>query len=440
MKIEVDSFIENYSNSTKGINDAITYLYNNGGGTLVFKSNKIYRSGMIKLLDNIELYFEKNSMLKASDNLSDFNYLDNSELKVVDIPTYKDCSYNGAPTKFFIYGKDLNNIKISGEGIIDGNEEIFYGVQNDHHIDGKFYPRIPLIFLENCNNFEINKINIQRSGFWTIHLIGCNNGLIDSISIKNNRKFACTDGIDPDHSKNIIIRNCYIESADDCVVFKSTENNMKYGDTKNIKVYNCIFKSTSAAIKFGSETCGDIHDIEIKDINILDTNRGISFQLRDKGNIYNISFDNINMETKRFHPLEWWGKGEPINICAVRRKEEINTGYIKNVNISNINIISENSIFIYGENNIYDINLKNINMELKRITNFEGGNYDLRPYFKSNDYLVKAKTPGIYIKGADNINIDNYKLKIDDNFMDLFGKELYINDVSNLKIDGEYNE
>lgn len=32
MKIDVDSFIKDYSNSTKGINDAIKYLNANGGG------------------------------------------------------------------------------------------------------------------------------------------------------------------------------------------------------------------------------------------------------------------------------------------------------------------------------------------------------------------------------------------------------------------------
>ena len=434
MKIDVDSFVKDYSNSTKGINDAIKYLNANGGGTLVFKSNKIYRSGMIKLLDNIELYFEKNSMLKASDNLSDFNYLDDKEFEEITIPTYKDCSYDGRPTKFFIYGKNVKNIKISGNGIIDGNEEIFYGKQNDHHIDGKFYPRVPLIYLEGCNKFEFNGINIQRSGFWTIHLIGCSDGLIDSISIKNNRKFACTDGIDPDHSKNIIIRNCYIESADDCVVFKTTENNMEYGDTENILVENCDFKTTSAAIKFGSETCGDIHDIKVKNIKISDTNRGISFQLRDMGNIYNISFENIEMETKRFHPLEWWGKGEPIFISAVRRKEEIKTGYIKDVLIKNINIVSENGIFIYGENNISNIELKDIDMELKGMTNFERGNHDLRPYYK-DEYLVEGLADGIYIYGADNIDIKNYNLSVNNNFKNDFGKRINDIDVYQLSID-----
>ncbi len=77
MIIELDSYLNKYENTTKAINEAISLLNKNGGGRLVFSANKTYVSGMIILKDNIELYFEKNSMLKASSNLSDFNYLDN---------------------------------------------------------------------------------------------------------------------------------------------------------------------------------------------------------------------------------------------------------------------------------------------------------------------------------------------------------------------------
>ena len=434
MDLYVDDFISDINNATNDINKAIKYLSSKGGGRLIFSSNKIYRSGMIFLLSNIELYLEKDSILKASDNLLDFNYLDSSMPKELDIPTYKDCSYNGHPTMFFIYSYNESNIKISGDGIIDGNEEIFYGKENDHHIDGKFYPRVPLIYFEACNNFEIKNINIRRSGFWTIHLIGCNNGLIDSIDIRNNRKFACTDGIDPDHSKNIIIRNSYIESADDCVVFKSTLDNMKYGDTKNIEVYNCKFKSTSAAVKFGSESCGMIHDINIHDILVLDTNRGISFQLRDTGSIYNINISNMNIETKRFHPLEWWGKGEPIFISNIRRTKDIKTGEIYDINISNINIVSENGIFIYGENNIRDINFNNINLELKSFTNFEKGNHDLRPCYLDN-YLIERKTECLSICGASNIKFMGLNMTINDNFKDYYESKIYLENTSHILFD-----
>ena len=291
-----------------------------------------------------------------------------------------------------------------------------------------------MIYFEDCHNFSLLNINIRRSGFWTVHLIGCSEGVIDSISIRNNRKFACTDGIDPDHSKNITIKNCYIESADDCVVFKTTKDNKKYGDTANILVENCVFKSTSAAVKFGSESCSDMHDITVRNIEVSDTNRGVSFQLRDEGNIYNISFSNMNIQTNRFHPLEWWGKGEPIFISAIRRYENSKLGSIKDISFDNINIISENGICIYGENNVSNIKMNNLNLELKGFTNFDRNNHDLRPCYLDN-YLIERKTECLSISGASNIKFMGLNMTINDNFKDYYESKIYLENTSHILID-----
>ena len=65
-----------------------------------------------------------------------------------------NCDYDGLPSKYFFQGKNIENIKITGD-CIDGNEEIFYGKITENAIDGKFYPRIPILYLENVKNFEI---------------------------------------------------------------------------------------------------------------------------------------------------------------------------------------------------------------------------------------------------------------------------------------------
>ena len=94
MDLYIDNFIKNYNNITKELNDCIISLHKMGGGRIIFSKNKTYRSGMIILLDNIELYFEDNAILMASDNISDFNYLDDSKPKLLDVPTYIDFMVN----------------------------------------------------------------------------------------------------------------------------------------------------------------------------------------------------------------------------------------------------------------------------------------------------------------------------------------------------------
>mgnify|MGYP000711478246 CR=1 FL=1 len=67
---------------------------------------------------------------------------------------------------------------------------------------------------------EISKA-YNDSAYWTVHLIGCNDVSIDGISILNNLKIRNGDGIDVDHSKNVRIANCHIESGDDCICLKN---------------------------------------------------------------------------------------------------------------------------------------------------------------------------------------------------------------------------
>ena len=407
-------YLNDYLKESEDITRDLNKLIQNceKGSKLIFKSNHTYTLGMIKLKSDIELYFEEGSKIIASNNIDDFNYISKESLILNNKETFMNCDYDGLPSKYFFYGKDIQNIKITG-GYIDGNEEIFYGNITENAIDGKFYPRIPIIYLENVKNFEIINTHIVKSGFWTVHLVGCDGGVINGVKIINNRKFLCTDGIDPDCSKNIVIKNCYIESADDCIVFKSTKYGSKYGDNENIKVFNCELKSTSAAIKFGTETIGKIHNIEINDIVIKDTNRGIAFQMRDGGEIYDIKFNNIKMETKRFSPREWWGKAEGIHISNLKRYTDSILGKIYNVNFNNISINGENGIFIYGEN-ISSIIFDKLIIKLENKTNYEKNLYDIRPYDK--DYEIKDKISVIYAYKSKDVTFKGFIYEIDENF------------------------
>lgn len=138
-------------------------------------------------------------------------------------------------------------------------------------------------------------------------MVGCQDVLIDGIRILNNLKMVNCDGIDPDHCRNVRINNCHIESADDCIVFKTTEKNAYLGPCENIVVSNCTLTSTSAAIKFGTESVSDFRNITVTNCVISRTNRGISLMLRDGGNIENVTFANLHINTRMFSD-QWWGE------------------------------------------------------------------------------------------------------------------------------------
>lgn len=371
------------SNDTAAIQTAIDACSLAGGGRVTLPGGKVYRSGALVLRSNLELHLEMGAVLKGSDNLSDYLLFDGntSAPKTKDVPSYENCEYAGAPTHYFLYAKDCENIAITGFGKIDGNEEIFYGEVTKWHIEGSFYPRAPMLFLENVSHLTIRQVTLANSAFWTVHMVGCRDVLIDGIRILNNLRMANCDGIDPDHCQNVRISNCHIECADDCIVFKNTAAAMQYGPCENITVSNCTLTSTSAAIKFGSESEDLFRNILVENCVISRSNRGISLQLRDKGSIENVIFHNIAIDTRLFHKDMFWGAAEPIAITVLKRKAETQVGTIRNIRFSNIFCTGENGILIYGDatNAISNVSFQNMTLRLHRTTEHEIGFHDLRP-------------------------------------------------------------
>jgi len=374
------------TDDTHAVQAALDKCSECGGGTVLIPGGHTFRTGHIIIHSFTELHLEQGSMIKASDRLDDFlpegGHL---ELAHSDVPSYVNCDYNGGPGMFFVHSFDSEYVAITGEGRINGNEEIFYGEVNKWHIEGSFYPRVPLLFMENVKHLRIRNVTLEDSAFWTTHLVGCDDVVIDGVSIYNNLRMANCDGIDPDHCRNLSITNCRIISADDCIVFKNTAANEKYGPCENITVSNCSLTSTSAALKFGTESEALFRNIIVSNCNITASNRGIALMLRDKGSIENVIFSNINIDTRLFSTDYYWGKAEPFYVTALRRSENTKIGHIRNVTFENINCCGENGYVIYGEkdaegcNTVSGIRLKNITVDIRRKTGWPQGYLDLRP-------------------------------------------------------------
>ena len=370
------------ANDTAAIQSAIDACKAYGGGRVVLPSGHIYRSGALILCSNLEFHLEMGAVLKGSDHLSDYRLYGHQEdaPQQSGVPSYVNCEYAGAPTHYFLYAKGCCNVAITGLGIIDGNEEIFYGEVTKWHIEGLFYPRAPLLFIEDTDHLTIRDVTLQRSAFWTVHLVGCRDVLISGIRILNNLRMANCDGIDPDHCQNVRIDGCHIECADDCIVFKNTAAAMQYGPCENIVVTNCTLTSTSAAIKFGSESEDVFRNMMITNCIISHSNRGISLQLRDKGRIENVVFQNLTISTRLFKDM-FWGQAEPIAITVLQRKAETKVGTVRNIRFSNISCQSENGILIYGEQPglIDNIRFDGISLHLVQSHRYPMGLHDLRP-------------------------------------------------------------
>ncbi len=425
------------TNDATSIQKAIDQCYDHGGGRVIVPGGFVYNTGCIRLRSHVELYIESGAVLKASDDLNDYYPLANEGVVVAHhsgLPSYLNSEYAGRPFHGFIYGMSEEHVTISGHGIIDANESMFYGEDSGYHIEGSYYPRVPAIFLEDFKQLTIKDITIKNCAFWTVHLIGCYDVAIDSIRILNNLKMANSDGIDPDHCQNVRISNCHIECGDDCIVLKNTGDFIEYGPCENIVIEGCTLVSTSAAIKIGTEGESDFRNIFVSNCTISRSNRGISIQIRDKGNVENVVFSNMSIETRRFSE-EWWGRAEPISITAINRNASTESGTISNIIFNNIFCHGENGIFIKGsrKGQIRHIQLNHVYLELRKLSKWPIEGYDVRPC--EGEGTISGKLYGLYAQGVKDLEADHFYTKVDDTMTQYVKSDKRL-----LKVDEEQDE
>lgn len=393
------------------------------GGTVLIPGGRTYIVGTLQIYSNTELHIESGAVLRQSSQISDLRKVSVIEKSnnETDIPSYINCEYNGKPAHYFIYATG-ENIRITGTGAIDGNEQIYYGTKTQYHIEGAWYPRTPLLYIEDVEHFTITGVTLQNSGFWTLHMVGCRDVLVDGIRILNNLRMANCDGIDPDHCQNVRIQNCYIEAADDCIVLKTTEVEQKYGPTENVIITGCILESTSAAIKFGTESEGDFRNIIIENCIIRNSNRGVSLQLRDKGHIENVSIRNLMIQTRNFID-QYWGNAEGVYITAIPRHEGRQYGSIRNVRLENIQISGESGVFIYAaeEGRISEITLRDVSVNLCKTSKWPCDGYDIRPC--DGDGLLATPIYGLYTHNVQDMTVEHLQVQAEDNELLPYGGE-----------------
>lgn len=402
------------------------------GGRVVLRSGKVYYASSIVLKQNVELYLEKGSILKAHSDLE--TYLNPNNEPVDYDAEIISKGVVQKPPYAFIYAKDADNISIAGQGIIDGNAYAFVERWNPYYVNSEVYPRPTLIYVEHCNHISFRDVIMQNAPFWTLHPAGCDDVLVQNVRILNDLDVANSDGIDPDHCSNVRITGCHITCGDDCICLKATIGNMKYGPTEGVIVSDCTLISTSAAIKIGTEGTGNFRNILVQNCIVSRSNRGISIQIRDEGNVENVSFRNIMIETRRFSD-NWWGCAEPIAISVHDRDDHTKAGKISNIRFSNITCDSENGVFISGteENMVENVVFEQVQVKMSAKSKWERGMYDLRPGL--NKGIEKIPSSGFYIRCAENIKVRDCSVRFCGENKSDFAHALYAENSKDIVLD-----
>jgi polygalacturonase len=429
------------NNDTAAIQKAIDVCANQGGGQVLLPSGKSFITGSLTLRSGIDFHVANGATLKG-------------------VPNWRDYGIPGA----LLFAKDAKGLTISGNGVIDGNDRAVWQFLADeeaggdvnksnwwpHAFTGDYWPfdkkpgepqkrggRPMMMKLVGCDRVRLSDFTLQNASSWTVHLVGCTDVAIDSISIHNAWDVPNNDGIDIDHCRDVRINNCFIEAADDGIVIKNTPNFASYGGSERITVTGCVLASRSSALKIDEAyTLPGAQDIVFADCIVAHSNRGLVIQSRDEGSIENVLFANITVETS-FSPHKWWGAAEPIHISHFPRTPQTKLGHVRNIRFSNILCCGESGIFMHGWTNrpLEDIVLDNVRVEIAKTSDEPGGFYDLRPQgvFKG---IFENKLAGIYARNINGLSIRQTKVVWGQPLDNSYGKGFDRDNIENLELDG----
>ncbi len=400
-----------------------------GEATVFFPSNKTFLVGPLELRGNIDYHFEAGSRLLASPDENRY--------------TRSAFGDNRGEGMLWLWANGADNITLSGQGIIDGNGIAFMGSELDDSYElkplanPKFDPRPHVLTFFGCQNLEIQGITVQNGAYWTIHLVGCDGAKIHDMSLLNQLKIRNGDGIDLDHTSNVEIWNCLIESGDDCICLKNRREyseangqwDMLSNKCQHIRVRNCVMTGRSCTIKIGSENMDSISDVVFDHCIIRASNRALGIQNRDEGTVSDVTFQNIQLESWLFSDV-WWGKAEPIYVTSYPRAvgnhkdagwrfprgaTEGRCGEVSHITFRHIDGVSENGCFVGGDvpGKVRDIHFDDVSLILRRHTGYPLGVYDKRPCL--GEGFVTGKTYGLVTDNAD-VYTCRFEVTLDQNF------------------------
>jgi polygalacturonase len=416
-----------------------------GGGQVILPGGKHFRTGVITLRTGIDFHLERGAVLQGSAHWQDYGQA-------------------GA----LLFAKDVDDISISGDGTLDGNDqavwqqlanETSHGNVNQpgwwpQSFCGVWWPfgrnpsdqtlapgRPMVVLLIGCKHVRMRDFTIRHASTWTVHTAGCDDLVVDSLSILNDWNVANNDGIDLDHCRNVRVANCHIDTADDGIVLKNTPNFAAYGRSENITVTGCTIASRSCALKLDEAyALPGIRNVIFDACVIFRSNRGLCIQSRDAGDIENILFSNITIETE-LQSNKWWGAGEPIHVSHLPRNADTQLGHVRHIRFSNILCKGESGIYLRGceAQPLEDISFDNVQVEIGKTTVERGGFYDDRPMGSATGGqfagIYTNAIAGIFARDVDGLSIRDTRAKWLTPKDGIYGEALDQAKIQNLTLD-----
>ena len=360
------------------INAAIDAAAKAGGGTVVIPAGT-FKTYSIRLKSNVGLHFaSRDSILRAAvqgtGEHQDGGFYDAPEVNLFD--GLQDMGHSHIANSL-LYGIGVENVMISGPGLIDGSYRDSNGVTvnvltgfDPREVQLRTAAGVPgpgnkAIGLKDARNIIFRDFHIRNGGHFAILGTAVNHWTIDGIIVDTNR-----DAIDIDACQNVTVRNSVFNSlTDDALVLKGSFADGKYITTRNVlfdhdtvsgydagsvldKVYSTHKliatdrDGPTGRVKFGTEGTSGLDTVTIRNI-VFDRSRGFALESVDGAELENILFTDVRMKNISSSPIfiDLADRGR-ASVTSISTGQEVSP--VNNIRLNDTSWILPNLPTVYG--------------------------------------------------------------------------------------------
>lgn len=438
--------------NTEAIHKAIDAVNKKGGGVVLVPAG-LWMTGPIVMKSNINLHLSENATLLFTPDKTQYALTEG-------FYEGKSAARNQSP----ISGINLENVAITGKGIVDGNGDVWRAVHKSQLTesqwkekvasggvlkdDGKtWYPsqqfkdastgnksmlltagkkpadfadmkdflRPNLVVFNNCKKVLLEGVTFQNSAAWCIHPLMCDDLTIRNVRVKNPEYAHNGDGMDIESCKNFLIEGCTLDVGDDAICIKSgkDEEGRKRGmPTENGLIRNNIVYNGHGGFVVGSEMSGGARNIFVQNCTFMGTDKGLRFKsVRGRGGVVekiyakDIYMKDIAQEAV-FFDLFYFVKFATDGARDMREVVNEGTPVFRDMHFENIVCNgATKGVFIRG---LAEMPVRNIvmeNMVLKAEKGIELTDGD-QIRFKNVKLITEHTKPVIFIENGTQIRFD----------------------------------
>ncbi len=323
--------------NTAAFENAFAALAEKGGGQLIVPPG-FWLTGPIQLRSNINLHLERGALIQFSGDYKLY------PLAVTDLKGEREVDSTSP-----ISGVNLENVAITGDGIIDGGgdawrplkkgklgdddwkalvksggvsnekKDTWYPsreVMNGEKIVGPLraagslkledyesahqYLRPKMVRLIGCKKVLLQGVTFQNPPNWTLNPVLCEDVSILNVTVHNSPLAQNSDALDLESCRRAVIRDCTFEAGDDGICIKSGKDaaGRRIGvPTEDVLIEGCTVYHAHGGFVIGSEMSGGVRNFRVNNCTFIGTDIGLRFKsTRGRGGVVEkIFISNVRM-------------------------------------------------------------------------------------------------------------------------------------------------